>query len=310
MGSSGGQTPVTQQTTQSKDPWGPSQPHLQNIMSGAANLYGGNIGYQPYTGTTTAPLNQSLTAGLNDAYFMALGEPNGSTNLANARGFTNDLVQNQGLNEGLRTAAGQFGDIYSNAKGNENPYLQGVINAQMDKANSAMSGSGRYGSGQHSAAIAQAIAPTLAQDYQQRQQLQMQATGAMGDIYGQGLQRAGQAAQLTPALDEARYASSGHLQDVGNYMRGMDQANIDSALKLWNAQQAYPWEQLQRYSALAQGAGGLGGTQITSTPGATQPSTLQKILGGGLAGAGIGGSFGGPAGAGIGALGGGLLGMM
>jgi hypothetical protein len=47
----------------------------------------------------------------------------------------------------------------------------------------------------------------------------------------------------------------------------------------------------------------------TTTP-INQPSTLQKLLGGGLAGAGIGASFGGPPGAAVGALGGGLLGMM
>jgi hypothetical protein len=131
----------------------------------------------------------------------------------------------------------------------------------------------------------------------------------MGDIYGQGLQRAGQAAQLIPSLDEARYAGAGHLMDIGQMQRSQDQALLDQQLKLWNAQQSRSWEALQRYAALAQGAGGLGGTQITSSPGATQPSTMQRVLGGGLAGAGMGSMFG-PVGAGIGAVGGGLLGML
>jgi hypothetical protein len=173
-----------------------------------------------------------------------------------------------------------------------------------------MSGSGRYGSGSHDAAIAAAIAPTLAQDYAQRQQLQMQATGAMGDIYSQGLQRAGQASQLIPTLDEARYGSAAHLMDLGQQQRSYDQALLDQQLKIWNAQQALPWESLQRYAALAQGAGGLGGTQITSSPGATQPSSTQRILGGALAGAGLGSAIFPGVGTGIGALGGGLLGMM
>jgi hypothetical protein len=309
MPGSSGQQPVTQQTTQTKDPWSAAQPHLSGIMNQAATWFGAGAGYQPYTGNTTAPLNPNLQTGMSNIAALAGSEPTGSLNNQYAQTLLGNLVNNQGLNTGLQTAAGQYGDIYNRALGNENPYLQGVINQQMNKVNSAMSGAGRYGSGSHDAAIAQAIAPTLAQDYAQRQQLQMQATGAMGDIYGQGLQRAGQAAQLIPALDEARYAGAGHLMDIGNMQRSYDQALLDQQLKLWNAQQAQGWEGLQRYAALAQGAGGLGGTQITSTPGATQPSTMQRILGGGLAGAGMGSMFG-PVGAGVGALGGGLLGMM
>ena len=54
----------------------------------------------------------------------------------------------------------------------------------------------------------------------------------------------------------------------------------------------------------------LGGTQITSSPGATQPSTLQRVLGGSLAGAGLGSSILPGIGTGIGAIGGGLLGLL
>jgi hypothetical protein len=311
MGGSSGQQPVTQQTTQTKDPWGPSQQYLQEAMANAHGLFGSDSGYQPYTGNTTANLyNQYSNPGFSDVMNIAASEPSGSTQLQGARSLMGDLVTNQGLNTGLQTAAGQYGDIYSRALGNENPYLQGVINQQMDRVNSAMSGSGRYGSGMHDAAIAQAIAPTLAQDYTQRQQLQMAATGAMGDIYGQGLQRAGNAAQLIPQLDEARYAGAGHLMDLGQQQRSYEQALLDQALKLHNAQQARPWEQLARFQAVVGGAGGLGGQQITSTPGATQPSTMQRVLGGGLAGAGLGSAIFPGIGTGIGAAAGGLMGLM
>jgi hypothetical protein len=172
----------------------------------------------------------------------------------------------------------------------------------MNKVNSAMSGAGRYGSGMHDAAIAASIAPTLAQDYMQRQ-------GMAADIYGQGLQRAGNAAQLIPTLDEARYANIAHQMDMGNVQRNYEQALIDQNVKRWNAEQARDWEQLARWNAIVGGAGGLGGTQVTTSPGATQPSTMQRVLGGGLAGAGMGSMFG-PMGAGVGALGGGLLGLL
>jgi hypothetical protein len=61
-------------------------------------------------------------------------------------------------------------------------------------------------------------------------------------------------------------------------------------------------------NAIAGQAGGLGGSQVTSSP-LQQPSSTQSLFGGALAGAGLGSMFG-PVGAGAGALGGGLLGLL
>lgn len=358
---SGGQQPVTQQTTQTKDPWSVAQPHLADIMTNAANYYAQNVGYQPFTGNTTAPwLNAYSTPGVQDIQNLALGEPSGSANLANARDWVNSLISSGGMTGGLSQAASGLGsaaggigepisafrdatnqvrDVYNRAQGDQNPYLQSIIDTNNrrigDRINASMSGAGRYGSGQHTDVMARALAesadPILAQDYANRQQLQLQATGQlgqmlgqmgglygqqgqlygqMGNLYGQAQQQAGQAAQLTPTLDQARYASGGALMGLGDANRSYEQALLDQGLKLWNAQQAYPWEQLSRYSAISGQAGGLGGTQITTSPGATQPSTLQRLLGGSLAGAGIGSAIAPGIGTGIGAIGGGLLGLL
>src|SRR5262245_15139398 len=272
MGSSGSsnQTPVV--TSQTKDPWIGAQPALNTALQSATSYFNSGLGYLPYTGQTTADLyNPANLAGINNTYSLAASEPQGSANLQAARGYLGNMVSNQGLSDPLKTMATTLSQ-------QQNPYLQGVLDQQMAKVNSAMSGAGRYGSGMHDAAIAQAIAPTLAQDYMQRQ-------GMAADIYQQGLQRAGQASQLIPTLDEARYAGAGHLMDIGNIQRQYDQAVMDSQLKYWNAQQAWPWEQLARGMAIFGQAGGLGGTQISSSPGATQPSSLQRGLGGALAGA-------------------------
>jgi len=266
-------------------------------MGQASVLTNNNIGYQPFTGNTTAPIyNYFGLNAANDIQNIANAEPAGSANLQGARGLLGSLISNQGLSDPLSNMATTLAQ-------QSNPYLQDVLDQQMAKVNSAMSGAGRYGSGSHDAAIAQAIAPTLAQDYMQRQ-------GMAADIYGQGLQRAGQAAQLIPTLDQARFSNAAMLQGLGDQQRAYDQALLDQQLKLWNAQQAYPWENLQRQNALTLGAGGLGGTQITTSPGATQPSQMQRILGGSLAGAGLGSAIFPGIGTGIGALGGGLLGMM
>src|SRR5262252_1832542 len=244
-GGGGGQQPVTQQTTQTRDPWSAAQPFLTSAMGQASNLWQGGVGYIPYSGNTTAPLNEAMQTGLSRGIGLAEGEPFGSENLAGARSYLADLIAKQGLSAPLQSMA-------STLAGQANPYLQGALNQQMDKVNSAMSGAGRYGSGAHSAAIAQAIAPTLAQDYLPRQ-------GMATNIYGQGLQRAGQATETIPALDAARYASTDALLNYGGVQRGYDQALLDQQLKYYNATQSYPWEQLARANAIYGQAGGLGG---------------------------------------------------
>ena len=122
------------------------------------------------------------------------------------------------------------------------------------------------------------------------------------------MQRAGQWAQLMPTLDQARLQPAQNLAASGQYTQDRAQQQLADQIKLYNAQQAWPWEQLARYSAIASGAGGLGGSQVTSAP-IQQPSLLQSGLGGAAAGAGIGSIFGGP-GAAVGAGAGGLLGLL
>jgi len=278
--SSGSQTPVTQQTQQSRDPWAPAQPHLQAAMSEAGNLFQGRVGYEPYAGQTQAAVDPLVRQAMDAQQSMAQGTLGGT--------------------EGIK-AAQQLGLQQIQQAGGTNPYLEDILNTSnrriSDKIGSSMSGAGRYGSGQHTDVAARAMAeaanPILAEDYTQ------------------GLQRAGQWAQLMPTLDQAQYAPAQSLMALGQYNQERAQSQLNDTIKYYNSQQAYPWEQLARYNAIAGGAGALGGSMTgTQTTPINQPSTLQKLFGGAAAGAGLGGSFGGPAGAGIGALGGGLLGLL
>jgi hypothetical protein len=341
--SSGGQTPVTQQTQQTRDPWSAAQPHLTTIMNSAdqvfsgtgpySNIAGNTGGYTPYTGQTVATADPYMNASLAWQTALGLQDASGTAGINAARGLGTSLIDMQGLTPGLQASAGAMSNIggaynqqLAEASGAENPFLQSMLDTSNrrigDRINSSMSGAGRYGSGQHTDTMARALAesadPILAQDYARRQQEKLaslqgmqQAYGAQGDIYGQGLQRAGQWAQLMPSLDEARYSGAQKLGAVGQYNQERAQKELEDQIKLYNAQQAYPWEQLARYNALIGGAGALGGTTVgsTTTP-INSPSTLQKVLGGGAAGAGIGGSFGGPVGGAVGAGVGGLLGLL
>jgi hypothetical protein len=156
--------------------------------------------------------------------------------------------------------------------------------------------------------LQEAAAPVLAQDYAQRQQLSLAALQGQGGMYNEGAANAGRWANLMPALDEAQYAGAEHMQNYGKFMQDRAQQDLANQVATWNAQQSRPWEQLARYANILSGAGGLGGTKVT-TQNAYQPTTLQKIGGGALAGAGLGSMFGAP-GAAVGAGAGGLLGML
>lgn len=300
--SSGGQTPVTQQTTQTKDPWSAAQPYLINNMQSAANNYNAGVGYQPYTGQTQAAMDPNLTAGLAGITNIANANIGGTPGVLAAQAQGTNLIQNQGLSPELKS-------LLQMQQGQNNPYLQNILDTSnrriSDKIGSSMSGAGRYGSGAHTDVAARAMAeasdPILAQDYQARQQMQQQ-------ILEGGLQRSGQWSQLMPSLDQAQYAPAQALAGVGDTYTQRAQAQLADQIKLYNAQQAYPWEQLSRMNAIVGGAGALGGTQITSSP-IQQPSMLQSALGGGVAGAGLGSIFGAP-GAAVGAGAGSLLGLL
>jgi hypothetical protein len=191
----------------------------------------------------------------------------------------------------------------------------------IEKVQSAMSGAGRYGSAQMQDVMARAQAevadPVLAQDYAQRMQIAQQATSGLAqtgqttaDIYDRGLRMAGQWAQLAPGLQQAQYVPGQMSMAAGEYNAQRAQQALNDQINLWNAQQAYPWQQLQRESAILAGAGQLGGTTVTAqTP--MQAPLGQRLLGGALVGGGLGSTIGGPfgaaGGAGLGALTGAFL---
>ena len=291
---SSGQQPVTQQTTQTRDPWIGAQPALNQVQGGASALYNSGQGYTPYAGQTLADLDPRLSAGMTNEQAIAQANIQGTPGILASQGLGLNMIQNQGLSPQLQA-------LLQQQQGQNNPYLEGTIRQGVNQANAAASGMGRYGSGAHDAAITQAMAPILSQDYARRQSMQQ-------DILQQGLQRAGQWSQLMPTLDQAQYAPAQTLAALGQYGQDRSQQQLADQIKLYNAQQSWPWEQLARYSAIASGAGGLGGTQVTSAP-LQQPSLLQSGLGGAAAGAGIGSIFGAP-GAAVGAGAGSLLGLL
>src|SRR5262252_5766236 len=176
--------PVTTQTTTST-PWSGVQPYLQAVYGTAEGMRVGNQGYQPYPGTTVAPLDPNLNAALSGQILLGQGlGASGLPGVAGAQNLGAGLMNTYGLTpdmqnalSGLGTAATNYGTIFGQANAAANPYLQATIDAQNLRGNaaiqSAMSGAGRYGSGQMQDVMARAQAqvadPLLMQDYEARQ---------------------------------------------------------------------------------------------------------------------------------------------
>src|SRR6188508_2259740 len=118
--SSGGQTPVTQQTTQSKDPWSAAQPHLQHAMGSAEQYFDNNYGYQPWTGQTQANLDPNLSTAMSSMSSTATQNLGGTPGNLAARTLGTNMIQNEGLNDRLKS-------LYEQAQGDQNPYLQNML---------------------------------------------------------------------------------------------------------------------------------------------------------------------------------------
>ena len=131
--SGGGQTPVTQQTTQTRDPWSAAQPHLTGIMNQADVQYAAG-GYTPYTGQTLADLHPWTTQAIDREAGM-IGAENVSPAIQNARGLAAQQTGNYGLSPEQQ-------NLYSQISTQENPFLQNILDTNNrrigDRVNASM----------------------------------------------------------------------------------------------------------------------------------------------------------------------------
>jgi hypothetical protein len=298
------------QTSQSwNEPWGPAQPHLGDIMKESNNLYyGGPKGI--YEGPRVAGTPQQTTQALNQTMSIAGQRMPG---LSDALHFNRMMSGNAGMTRDMRSLAGHLSPI-AQGQDADNPYLQDMIassNAKIGAQQAAMAaGSGRFGSGAHTAvatkAMADAANPVLASAYENAKNRQLQAGGLLSGMYSDGAGRAMQAGAALPGLNNLRYDGASRMAGVGDYYRGVNQQNIDANMQKHNEWLNQPWDMLGKRSAIVNGMGSLGGSSTAITP-KNSPSAAQGILGGAAMGAGIGSKIPG-IGGGWGALGGGILG--
>lgn len=142
--------------------------------------------------------------------------------------------------------------------------------------------------------------------------MQRQMNDLAAAVYGQERSNQMAAAPMALQYGQEPYEAAQAVMGVGDVAREYDQARINEAIRAFEAQRLYPYQQLDVLGRGFQMGMGGGGTTVTTQPGYFQPSRVGNILGGGLLGYGLGGAA--PQGSFfqqnplLGALGGGLLG--
>lgn len=307
MGKKGGGGSTT--TVQKADPWAGQQPYLQDIFQQAQQLYNaGGMAPNYYPGQTVADQSKWTQDALQ---MQADRAQNGSPLIDNASNAMNNITTGQALqnNQGL--------NVLNQLSQEDNPYVDELYNRANSQAQSAINGNfsaaGRYGSGAHAAASADAANNLANEMYSALWDKRADAAQAAGQLYNTGIGQQVVAGQAGQQLANQAYTDAAALGQAGAAMDDYNQQKINADIDRYNYNQQQALLALQNYNNLIQGS--YGGTTTTTGQQNSGGSTFGNVLGGALTGGGIGyglaagSTLGGPIGAGIGALAGGLLGL-
>lgn len=292
--SGGGKTTTT---TGSNEPWAKAQPALEMGLGDAQNLYKSGIGSQPYTGSTVVPFANQSVQGFNSIQNIANAgmQPNGGMQLQGNPGWTpgggsphsmpNDAAYGGGppvsrlggepsigqrngpnlmtekkptptqgnpygymggtMNQLQQYASGQ------NLDGRNNPAFNQVLNRMQDDAvervDMGAAAAGRYGSGVHQGNVAREVGNVTANMLSNRHDQEV------GNMFN--------AQQALPGAFQSSLAPAQALGGVGQAYEDLFARQKNDELRIFDATQNAPWNQLGRLNAIATGAGSMGGTQ-------------------------------------------------
>ncbi len=260
-------------STQTSEPWSAQIPYLTYGFSEARNLYDQSKDQGYYPNQTYASPSESTLVGLQRQQDRAT---NGSA------------LFNAAKDQNLKTINGD----YLNAS--SNPYLQdaigvanqGVIkgfnNSVIPQLQSSFSSAGRYGSGLQNQAQNDA-------SYTLANQLGNNATNLSYNNYNAERDRQNNAVANAPAYAQADYNDIANLLDVGQQREAITQQGIDDSMNRYNYNRDQPWTNLENYTGLVNG--NYGGTTTSTERNPNYKSASSALLGGGLAGAGMGTSL-------------------
>ena len=239
----------TQTTTSEQEPPSFQKPYIVRNMSRAEDLYN-KPGPSYYPNSTVAGFHPMQEQAFNMGENRAV---NGNTGMKAAQGFNTDVIN------GKHNGDPYGGQVFRNISSKVTPQ----VNAQFSSA-------GRYGSGAHAdtmtRALTESFAPYAAQQHQQGQDRQMQASG------------------MAQGFAANEYADIAALGDIGGQRQQLAQGEIDDAKARWDYRQDLPYNKLAQLQGLV---GGSYGGQTTSSVPYNKPSPWSKIAGAGLGLAGL-----------------------
>lgn len=166
-------------------------------------------------------------------------------------------------------------------------------NTTLKQLSDAFTGTGQFGSGRHQILGADAAAQAQAQIEEAKASVGMDATkAAMGDYYKWGQQGLQGAQQMgTYAANQARMgtdlmnfglgtqqaalADAAAIGNIGQQQQTMNQQNLNLGYQDFQEQQNYPWQQLDKWSAVTRGQSIPTYQSQVSLP-ATVPTTYQN----------------------------------
>lgn len=234
-----------------------------------------NIPFSEYGGERISPLTPFHAGGMD---------------LAASRAFYGDPAVEAGRGMLTDTLSGKY---------TENPLLNASWNRAADQLQARMGSQVLPMQGLTNTGYAQAMQQGL--------------NDLSATVYGQERQNQMNAAPLALQYGQEPYDAANALMGVGDVGREYDQARINEAIRAFEAQRMWPYQQADVLGrAIGMSMGGGFGSTTSSQPGYFQPSRTAGMLGGGLAGYGLAQGAGSQsffgqnplAGAGLGALGG------
>ena len=300
MGRRNKQEQVSQQT---QEPWGPSQPYFEDVMSKAQGLYDAGIGQQYYPGQTYVPLDTSSLDQM--AQIAQQGNPNlqaGQNALNNV--LTGSVITGQQYLE--PTARGDY-------LAENNPYIADMYQRGADDLTNRMKtiavGSGRYGSDWFGDTLGQNLgnlySSIYAPAYEAERGRQLEAAGMLGNLQTQNANSMLGGLGLLPTMDAMRYADSDRLAQIAQVRQANEQAARNADIDRFNFYQQAPWQALGQYGNMLTLPNGGVTTNYQPAPGLADRGM------GALLGAGTGFQIGNTIFPGIGGLiGGGLGGLL
>lgn len=293
-------------TVQKADPWEGQMPYLndwhqwgnnpdnpyQGVFPNAYKLYvEGKLAPDYYEGNTVAGQSDWTKQALQMQADRAM---NGSQLINDASDAMGNVMTGQALqgNQGLNTL--------NQMAQEDNPYADELYNRANSQAqagiNANFNAAGRYGSGAHAAASADAANNLANQMYGSMWDKRASAAQSAGQLYNQGIGQQIMGAGQAQQLGNQAYTDSAALSEAGGVMDDYNQQLINADIDRWNYDQNKALQALSNYNQLIQG--NYGGTSTsTGKTSMGAGSTLGNVAGGGLAGWGLGAALSGASGA-------------